>query len=139
MFVKGALDGEFSSTGGKEKGESADTVEVTVVALDAEPVEEGPCIASRGAGPEFFLPTGGGLQQGGGDLERMIEAGAEMATIDTDDDAELFAGRKFIQELGQRAAEPVEFPEFVPCGKFLDIGMKAAAEKRDEAEIGFIF
>jgi len=138
LFVEGALEGEFFAidelAGGEEKREGADAVEVAVVAFVAEPVEEGAGVALGGAGPEFFLPAGGGFEQRGGDAEGMLEAGAEVAAVDADDDAELLTGRIFLEKRGEMAAEPVEIVEVVPFDEALDVGVESAAEEGHEAE-----
>ena len=64
----------------------------------------------------------------------MLKARAEMAAIDADDDAQFFAGRKFFEEVRQRAAEAVEIGEVVPLGQAFDIIVHAAAKERDEAD-----
>ncbi len=125
------MDGEFSR--GEEQGERADAVEVAVVAFVAEPIEKIPRVSLGGAGPEHFLPAGGGLEQGGRDSKRMLEAGAEMAAVDADDDPHGLVRGHRIQEVGESAAEPVEIGQVVPLPEALDIFVHSPAQERNEA------
>jgi len=142
LFVPGALDDEFMIVGDtarrEKQRERADAVEIAVVALDAEPVEKFLRVALRGAGPELVFPSGDRLEQIGRDKKGMLEARTEMAAVDADDDTQFLPRRKFFEDAGQRAAEPVEIGEIVPAGHAFDIIGHAAAQERDEAD-GFFF
>ena len=135
----GALDGECSvsvrkAACGQKKGESADAVEVAIITLIPHPLQKGFRVSTGDGSPELFLPALGCLEKGGGDFKRVVEAGAEMAAVDADDDAQLFARWMLLQQGSQGAAEPVKILKVVPFGKTFDIGMESAAEERDESD-----
>jgi len=122
------------TTGSLKQCERADAVEITVVAFISKPVEKFPRVSLRGAGPKHFLPACGRLEQGGSDAKGMLETRSEMAAVDADDDVQFFSRRKFLEEVGEGAAEPVEIGEVVPLNQALDILVHAAAKERDEAD-----
>ncbi len=130
----GPLDGKLLHSRRQEQSERADPVEVTVIALLAHPIEKGPRISLSDLGPEIIFPARGRLQQRRSHLKRVIEARAQMTTIDADDDPQLFAGRIFFEESRECSAEPMKFPELVPLGEAFNISMKTSAKNRHETK-----
>ncbi len=139
LLVVGALDDEgFSSgeiSGVEQQRERADAVEVAVVAFVAHPGEEFFGVTLRDMVPELLFPRRDGLEELGRDLEGMLEARAEMAAVDADNDMKFSAGgRHFGEEIGEGFAEAMEVGELAPVEHALDVGVQGAAEDRDEAD-----
>ena len=64
----------------------------------------------------------------------MVEAWAEVAAVDADDDAEFFSGRELSKKASKVAGEEVEIVQFVPLHSAFDEGVESAAEKRNEPD-----
>ena len=63
----------------------------------------------------------------------MTKAWAHVAAVDADDDAQLFAGREFQEELPQGGGQLMKEPEVVPLRGALDIMVQASAEQWHKA------
>ena len=105
---------KVSREAGEQQAERADAVEVAVVALGAEPVEEFARVARRGAAQSTSSHAAVALSSRGVTRKGCWKRGPDMAAVDADDDAQLLAGRIFLEELAQRAAELMENGEVVP-------------------------